>query len=71
MTVKFLICALILFVLTMIFCLGIGLITKLGDKNEKYARYGYAFIIAFAFFGVASFFGTVFMAVFFIQEILG
>lgn len=71
MTIKLFLCAFVFFILTMLFCLGVVLLTKLCEKNEKYASYVSVFSIAFAFFGIASFLGTVCMTVFFIQSLFG
>lgn len=71
MTIKLFLCAFVFFILTMLFCLGIVLLIKLCEKNEKYAGYVSVFSIAFTFFGIASFLGTVFMTVFFIQSLFG
>ena len=71
MTIKLFLCAFVFFILTMLFCLGIVLFTKLCEKNEKYASYVIVFCVAFSVFGMASSFGTICMTVFFIQSLFG
>jgi hypothetical protein len=72
MTEKFLVCAIMLFILTFGFCAIIGALLKwVNDKPEWLQVTVYIIITVLCLFGSASIFGTIFMVVFFIQSLFG
>ena len=72
MTEKILVCAIVFFILTFGFCVVIGALLKWVDNKSDWLRVTVSIVItALCLFGVASFFGTVFMVIFFIQSLFG
>jgi len=72
MTEKFLVCAIMLFILTFGFCAIIGALLKWVEDKPEWLQVTVSIIIAvLCFFGVASILGTIFMVAFFIQSLFG